>query len=89
MIRVGIRPETIPTFLFLLNIAHWWHYSVQGVQMKMAFFIILFIVLKNSGQCHVIWSGLGPTFMASSVGWFENTRMSTQSICYLYWKKSK
>ena len=24
----------------------------------------------------------------SSVGWLENTRMSTQPICYLYWKES-
>ena len=23
----------------------------------------------------------------SSVGWLENTRMSTQPICYLYWKE--
>ena len=46
MIRVGIRPETIPTFLFLLNIAHWWHYSVQGAQMKMAISIFLYILRK-------------------------------------------
>jgi hypothetical protein len=25
----------------------------------------------------------------SSVGWLKNTSMSTQPICYLYWKKSK
>ena len=25
----------------------------------------------------------------SSVGWLENTRMSMQTICYLYWKESK
>ena len=48
------------------------------------------IVLKNTVAmlvCDLGWSRAN--IYGSSVGWLENTRMSTQPICYLKLKESK
>jgi hypothetical protein len=60
----------------------YWAFQVSGVFMT--------IVLKYSAvvmPCDFDWSWAN--IYGSSVGWLENTSMSTQPICYLYWKESK